>query len=382
MIALAIAACDEDEGREVPTTLDEPVGPHDVSVLFPMPEVLGQQTSLIGADASGRRGPLLPEDTYLALPMVDNALSNHQSYSLLRVVSARFDPCFPGLGEPCQNQIRLVMQPVTIDPTGEKVVANDAAIHLFYSLTREELEAVLRQVVDLRRASGFEVSSEPLGPHPAIVAEGVEGAFARGFRDVLVMYAGQANLVRVTSMVLAGAKDDWRFSGFDIVDGEMVPMDIPGLGATEQSFVNADQSGAGFDQVSVSPESTSADDFTLLLDPAAAAAATAEARVAAFGALLRVENPQRHSPATVDCVSCHIAPLTRAFAQRELGLAADGSEDVYVSAEGSEPAGGSQFATHMLRAFGVFGHDPAIAQRTVNETDAVVAYVNEQMVGD
>lgn len=380
LASAAVAACTDDAPAELPRTLEEPVGPCDVSVLFPIPTVLGQRTSLIGADAEGPRGVLFPQETYDALTPVDAVLSNTQSYPLLRVVSARFDPCFPGLGEACQNQIRLVMQPVTIDKAGEKLAANDAAVHLFYSLSREDLEAVLRRVVDLRKASGIESANTPLGVHPALSAEGVEGSFARGFRDTLLQYAGEENLVRVTFMALRGAADDWRFGGFDIQDGVLVPMEIPGLpGTYEQSFINADPTGTFFDRASVSPESTSADDFSLFLYPGKVAVSTTEEQAAAFGALLRVENPERHSPATIDCVTCHIAPGVRAFAERELGLTAAGSPDAFAS--GAEPAGRTAFGTQVLRAFGVFRSEPAIAQRTVNETEAVVAYVNSELVG-
>jgi hypothetical protein len=136
-----------------------------------------------------------------------------------------------------------------------------------------------------------------------------------------------------------------------------------------------------FDQADVSPESTSADDFSLFLFPDQAAAATVEERSAAFAALLRVENPTRHSPATVDCVTCHIAPGTRAHAEQTYAMTAAGSADAFVSGDGAEPPGQTSFGTHNLRAFGIFGPDPAISQRVVNETDAVVAYVNQELVG-
>jgi hypothetical protein len=379
--SVLVAGCEDETSAGLPTTLEEPVGVHDVSVLFPLPDVLGQRTSMIGADVVGKRGVLFPLDLYSEVPLVDVALTNEQSYGLLRVVSARFDPCFPGLGEPCQNQIRLVMQPVTLDPNGERLVANDAAVHLFYSLAREELEAVLRHVVELRRASGIEDVSAPLGVHPALAAEGIEGKFARGFRDALLTYAGEENLVRVTFMALEGASDEWRFGGFDIVDGALVPLAIPGLTSNDQSFVNADRSGVSFDQASVSPESTNADDFSLFLFPDKATTATVEERRAAFAALLRIENPNHHSPATIDCVTCHIAPGTRAHAEQTYAMAAAGSADAFVTGDGTEPAGQTAFGTHNLRAFGIFGPDPAISQRAVNETDAVVAYVNQELVG-
>lgn len=374
-------SCEEEPSAGLPTTLEEPVGVHDVSVLFALPEVLGQRTSMIGADVEGKRGVLFPLDLFSELPLVDVLLSNEQSYGLLRVVSARFDPCFPGLGEACQNQIRLVMQPVTLDPGGEHLVANDAAVHLFYSVTREELEAALRHVVELRRASGIDDGSAPLGVHPALAAEGVEGRFARGFRDALLTYAGEENLVRVTFMALEGASDEWRFGGYDIVDGKLVPLAIPGLTSSDQSFVNADRSGVSFDQASVTPESTNADDFSIFLFPDTARAATADERTAAFAALLRIENPTRHSPNTVDCVTCHIAPGTRAHVEQTYAMTALGSPEAFVSPDGSEPAGSTPFGTHNLRAFGIFGFEPAISQRTVNETDAVVAYVNQELVG-
>ncbi len=377
----AAVACGDMEETELPSELEAPVGPHDVSVLFPIPEVLGQRTSMIGADATGLRGQLLPQDVYVALPLVDVVLSNEKSYPLLRLISARFDPCFPGLGAPCQSQIRLVMQPVIIDPAGEHLIANDAAVHLFYALERDELEAAMRRAVDLREASGFAVSAEPLGVHPALAAEGVEGAFARGFRDLLLTHCGEENLVRVTFMALEGVSDDWRFGGFDRVDGELVPLAIPGLTSTDQSFLNVDRSGVSFDGATVSPASTSSDDFSLLIDPPAALAAPVAERQAAFDALLRVESPTRHSPETIDCVTCHLAASTRAFAVRELAVTAAGSPDRFVDASGSEPAGKTAFGTNVLRAFGAFGRNPAIAQRTVNETAAVVAYVNREMVG-
>lgn len=377
---IAAASCEEDSSDGLPKTLEEPVGVHDVSVLFALPDVLGQRTSMIGADAVGKRGVLFPLELFSELPLVDILLSNEQSHGLLRVVSARFDPCFPGMGEACQNQIRLVMQPVTLDPNGEHLIANDAAVHLFYSVTREELEAALRHVVELRRASGIEDGTGPLGVHPALLAEGIEGKFARGFRDALLTYAGEENLVRVTFMALEGASDEWRFGGFDVVDGALVPLAISGLTSHDQSFINADRSGVSFDQASVSPESTNADDFSIFLFPDKASAATAAERDAAFAALLRVENPTRHTPNTIDCVSCHIAPGTRSHVEQTYAMTAAGSAEVFLSAAGSEPAGRTSFGTHNLRAFGIFGSEPAISQRAVNETEAVVDYVNRELV--
>ncbi len=376
----ALLACGVETAPDLPKTLEEPVGAYDVSVLFPLPEP-GQQTSMIGADAVGARGVLLPRARYAELPLIDVALNNDQSYGLLRVVSARLDPCFPGLGEPCEAQIRLVLQPILPSPVGDGLVANDAAVHLFYSLSRDELEAALRLVVELRVRAGFGASDAPLGVHPALEREGVDGPFARGLRAALLTYAGEENLVRVTFMALEGFSDQWRFGGYDVVGGSLVPMQIPGIGSTEQEFLNEDRTGAGFSGVKVAPPSSSADEFSLLLDPIAAAGATAEARAAAFGAALRVESPDRHSPASVDCVTCHVAAPARAFAERTFGLSAVGSPDQWVAADGAAPEGATELPTNGLRAFGILGRAPAVSQRVANETAAVVALVNAEMVG-
>jgi hypothetical protein len=156
----------------------------DVSILFPLPAP-PLRTSLIGAEESGTLGPLLPKEIYLELPYVDALLSNEATYPFLRVVSIRFDPCFPGLGEPCHAQIRLVMQPVTVSDDGEFLETLDAAIHTFYELPIDQWEGCLADVVGAREASSVE--GEPVvGVHPALLTEGVEGAFMTSLREVLL----------------------------------------------------------------------------------------------------------------------------------------------------------------------------------------------------
>jgi hypothetical protein len=343
----------------------------DVSFLFPLPSALGERTSLIAADESGPLGELLPQDIYLALPLVDAALTNLKSYPLLRVISIRLDPCFPGLGEPCQHQIRLVMQPVTIAVTGDVLVANDAAVHLFYVLEEDAWLAALREIVRARVRAGV---SEPgvLGVHPALAAEGLNGDFMATVRWVLRHAAGRENLTRVTFMALEAAGVRWRFGGVDVTKEGLVPVPIAGLVSGEQTFVNQDVDGMTFEDAAVSPPSPSPDAFEIFLHPELLAATTEAERAALYGAILRVEHPEKHSPATVDCVTCHLTAPVKTWVERTYGLTPS-TADLYPT-DGLQ--GATSAATNHVRAFGYFATSPAISQRTVNETAAVVAYVN------
>ncbi len=379
---LLLFACGEESSSvPEPKPLTEPVGAHDVSILYPLPAQASQRTSLIGADASGARGELLPEAVFLELPIIDAVLTNQKSYPLLRVVSVRLDPCFPGLVSSeadCKNQIRLVMQPIQPGAGGEFLTANDAAVHLFYELDRTELTTLIATVVELRNQAGLSADEGALGPHPALLVQGIEGAFAQGLRDALLSYAGEQTLTRVTFMALEPLGGRWTFGGFDRQAGKLVPMTIPTTTATTQSFDNDDSSGAQFEGAAITPASGSADDLSLFLNPALADQASADQRTAALRAALRIENPTSHSPDTIDCVSCHVAMAARLWGEQNLALSAEGLEEQF-TVDGAVVDGATVKQTTELRAFGHFGRRTSISQRTVNETASVVDYVNEHL---
>ena len=88
-------------------------------------------------------------------------------------------------------------------------------------------------------------------------------------------------------------------------------------------------------------------------------------------ALARVENPLSESPDTVDCSACHLANRLRGNLQTTFGLTSALS---YIStAEATRLIGGAERANDNLRAFGYFDAQPAISQRTANETLKVLA---------
>ncbi len=363
-------------GPPAPRPLTADVGVHDVSFLYPLP-AQAQRTSLLGAASAGERGPLLPNDLYGGLPPLDLLTPNLQSYHLFRVVAVRLDPCFPGLGVPdeasCKNQLRLVMQPVVPQVGTQALTTADTALHLFYSLTRVELADILAQLVELRRASG--AVDGPVGVHPALAREGVEGAFARGARALLLGHAGRDNLTRITFMALEQVGQAWRFGGFEVEAGALRPMTIPLVGVKEQTFQNLDLKGHTFERAATYPASPSQDDLRLLLDPKALEAAGPAERLVAYRHALRIENPTAHSPDTIDCATCHVASAARRYAELTYGLSATGPER-YVHPAGRPLPGATPASTNELRAFGYFGVHPSVSPRVVNETSEVVLRVN------
>lgn len=383
-LMLLAAGCGDDETTGGPTQLTRDVGVNDVSILYPLPADISLRTSLIGAAASGARGELLPRALYLSLPPLHTTTSNDESYDFLRVVGIRIDPCFPGLDVPsedaCKNQIRLVLQPIMIKQDGSRLVAMDVAVHLFYALDRAELSQVLAEVVALREAAGVAREDGPLDVHPALRSEGVDGAFADGLRDVLLRHAGEKNLTRVTFMGNEQVGLVWRFGGFEYQNGELSPISIKLVDVTEQTFHNEDLAGATFENAGSFPVSPSIDDIRLFFNPTQADAASDAERQAAYDAALRIESPEKNSPDTIDCATCHAAMAARQFAEQRYGLVADGNPNLYQHPDGLPLEGANIEATNELRAFGYLEDRTSISQRVVNETAAVVAHVNEVVV--
>lgn len=349
--------------------------PDDLSMLYPLP-AKGKEADLMSPSDSGARGPLLPAAFASKLP----TLASGASTSMLRVVGIRIDPCFPVDGasdaKGCKNEIRLVLQPIHVDAEGKTLVADDAAVHLFYEMPRTELTSVVKELVALRRAEGG-FRTKALGVHPILVRQGVAGSFAKGVEKIVLAHAGQQNLIRVTFMTRTNSRQtQWTFGGFDVKSGKLVASPIATLGTeTVQTLNNGGFGGAP--RFSATPEPKAKDDLTVLFDGIGAASATKTARQAAFDAALRTENPTMNSPNTTDCASCHVAGAARNHAETKLDVKSAGNANRFTQTKlpltnTTEGVLGGE----NVRAFGYLGNKPAIAQRTINETAAVTDWVN------
>jgi hypothetical protein len=309
-------------------------------------------------------------------------------YETLHVVALRLDPCFASLapdphGQGCQAQLRLVFQEVT-DIQGEPV-AFDSAVHAFYALSRSELLAFARAVVDLRVARGGGARLGELQPHPIMVREGLGGPFASGIRALVLQYAGAQNLTRITRMS-SSSVFTWSFDGFDVTDAAdatYTRMPIPALPSGTQGDVFGRNFGADVTmQGQFEPEPDSPDDFAVLANAPAAAQLTDAERQQAFDRLVRVENPTVHSADTIDCVSCHLAmPVASLVITPTYGLVEQGNPNAFAPdarfvLPGEMAAAYREQFGFNVHAFSYDGQSPGINQRVVNETAAVVDYLN------
>ena len=94
----------------------------------------------------------------------------------------------------------------------------------------------------------------------------------------------------------------------------------------------------------------------------------------ALQSALTIENPERSSPKTIDCASCHVASRARANAERRRRVDTSSWPEFYVAASRFDVRRVDAAADDpkALRAFGYQGRDGAWSLRTINES-AVIA---------
>jgi hypothetical protein len=336
----------------------------DVSVLVPLPASLDAPGHLAPTSA-GARGELLPKGVYDEIPEFPVEPAQGLDYDAMRVVGIRFDGCHPR-PDGCEAQIRLVMQPVSALGT-----SRDSALHLFYRLDDAELPELVRELRRLRELAP-EVAAGPLDVHPALVAQGVGGVYGAALSEVVLRFAGEQNLVRMTFFLRAPPLQEvWFFGGFERIDGALEVMEIAGLGKSNQQVLRPEvEEGYDYD---VNPLSSVPAVERPLLSTATAAAVSEEQRSAAFGAYLRLLNPRLVAPDDVSCAGCHVASYVLDQTKLTHGLdPADFADTFAIEGHDLGLRGGALQTPSSLRAFGWFKRDPMISQRVVNESAVVV----------
>jgi hypothetical protein len=361
---------------------------NDVSILMPLPLEV-RDDHLLRADSRGAKGELLSPDLFERVGVLAAVNSREPgSYQSLRVVAIRVDPCFPGgdpLGHTCRRQIRLVWQPLETDPAG-LLTTVDAAVHTFYDLTENEFRSLLGDLYTLKLRSAHTDLNLPLQVHPVLAKEGMTGPFARALRETVLRHAGEGNLTRLTFMRLHGASIIWIFGGFDIDRGMIKKIPIARVAsfpmADTQTFLNRSLKSDDFRMSGFAPVPSGADTFNLLMKDSSKIDPVRDKHeiIESVMAIHRIENPDFHSPESVDCVSCHVAQPARHFALKNFG--AFGMEKlaerfVYRSDLNLDNTSPVQANTRNIRGFGYFLRDPAISQRVINETAAVVQKLTE-----
>jgi hypothetical protein len=369
---------------------------NDVSILYPLAKTAAELAGHLAAGAPALGGELFPKAVYEKGVGVPGTLQTGGTpaappHAGLRLVAARFDPCFAAIGPTddasCQNQVRLVFQTVKVE-TG----ADDSAVHVFYSLTRERLKDAVQDVIAARRTGGDDRLGA-LGPHPLMKSEGLGGGTAKAINAILLRYAGAENLTRFTVFTNSGLGTAWNFTGFDVAGSNLSRMKVPNVpeSAPMVAFFAGFRAGELSGEPPFTPAAAGAkpeDNMQLLGNGtwAARASVAAEKRQAAFDATVRIENPDLHSPDTVDCASCHAAePARRLVGEKKLGLSLKDRASAFVASTEFVPAAdmratsvdASGIDVHM---FSYKGKVASVHQRTINESAAVVAYLNAKVL--
>lgn len=383
-LALALAACGAgglpDGGTGGGTggggASDGGLDLNDVSFLFPLPPP-GREALLPGLSEAGPKGPLLPRALFDGLPVIVEGAQPDALYARARVVSVRVDPCFPGSAPPappsCLKQVRLVVQPVLFGgaDAGFVETTEDATLHLFYTLDDASFTEVHRALWALKALAGTATDGAPLDTHPVMRREGLEGPYATRLKQLVADACGAQSLSRVAFMSVARFGNAWRFGAFDVVNGALAADPIPRLnGLTAQ---NVQEFGSMEFRNGALLPSPPGDDLDVLLSESAMRLTDERTLGKALTSALRIEHPERSSPKTIDCGSCHVASRARRNAEARRMVDNTGHPDAFhaaprfdlarVDGAGDDPAA--------LRAFGYFGPKSALSQRTINESAAV-----------
>jgi hypothetical protein len=314
-------------------------------------------------------------------------------YENLRVVSVRLDPCFGDLHPTattttCKNQLRLVFQELAAN--GSSVTAFDSGVHAFYSLTRDELLGAVAEIAQLREAAAIPGARGPLAPHPIMAAQGLGGAFSKAVQALVLRHAGATNLVRATGMTAANAGFNWEFFGFEFPNGAPgapAPIAIAGLptNTAREIFFR------GFSPSTVdgtfTPSPSGPDNFTALAKEGTVATLAAADKAKIAAALVHFTNPAFTTPDSVDCAQCHTAdPLEVNIAAKKAGISTADHPDAFKPDERwvleAEMAptdfsfGRMDAPAVIVHAFSYAQAIPTVSRRTINETAAVVAFLN------
>ena len=280
--------------------------PNDVSILFSLPRGSAEVASFLYLMPSNS---IFPAGLENELPSLFSTAPGtpSQLYQAMQIVAFRFVPC-AATSTTCKPQVRLAAQYV-VPGTGNDYAMDEVALHLFYDLDAGEPEELARALLTLKQASPAPTAGEPLFVHPALANGGMTGAWGEQLRTVVQRFARKEKLVRVTSMGFVF--DSWPFRDTKVADGHVVEetplqhLETPDVVQSWDIFGDGDRIG------NLSPASSvESGPAWLAVQSRYTSAPAAELR-AAVDSVERTLNPERHTPESVDCASCHIARFTK-----------------------------------------------------------------------
>lgn len=285
------------------------LAPCDVSLLWPVPrtgELPPGYLKLV--PKAGERGPGVPPEALEQIPDLHGDLPRQAVLAATAVIAMRVDPCAPAPGGGCVRELRLSAEPLS--PS-----LDDAAVHLIYELDAPTFDALVADLRRLRDRSPAPTAG-PLRVHPGLAQAGTGSTYAEDVHDVVVKYATEQALVRVTANTFAF--DNWGFLRIDRTASGWERTDLPGLpaGTKSQAWLRQAQQDS-LDDPSGTITPAPAESFTALLraDALANGPQTPEV-LAARDAIVELEHPARANAATHDCASCHLAGPAHLWAEK------------------------------------------------------------------
>lgn len=364
---------------------------NDVSLLWPLPEKYEHLSQLLILEGSG----LLSTENFQRLLDIAK-FEDDPGYAYWRmkywyVIGMRFDPCAKVMptDTTCGGELKLIAQPLGESSSG-RITASDDALHLIYHLNSEQILRIARKLYELKTMdAAISTNGAALNIHPIMAAQGLEGAFAKGLRTLVIEFAQEGNLKEATAMLRLNA-NEWRFArSLPNTAHELVGAPIPFVNGSVQTLFGErrhDGNPGIFNEIR--PQASGADSLNEAVDSDAPVGGffklSPEEQGDLLQAALRIDNPLVHTPSTIDCVSCHVASRVLARVKGKDYLEArDGNVDRYVPPMPmtlrNETEDREITLGYTSRAFGygLMGpRDASTTQRVINDSARVASDLN------
>lgn len=348
-------------------------GLNDLTHLLPLPKS-DEVSFMLSPQSKEGKGELIPLEIYKRLPTIVPRISPDQLYQhSWKVIALRFDPCFNDLPTPgkCQAQIRMVWQPLFFKSYSSSTI--DASIHTFYNLSNHEWHEFIQAYALIKQTKvRNNLGQEPLQISPPLLQMGYKSDYWQKLSHLILKFAGQNNLSRLTIMTVNPVGNLWVFAGYKVTDGFLTLLTIPGIDKKSQA-VSSRTLGSIETAININPDPQGQNIYMQFLAGSSNAKKTwTPEQILEVGKIsLSIENPNFHNSGTVSCASCHTTRSVNILLKNSFPnwiwkkISYTGNTNLKNTT--------AQFSLgESLRMLGYFGQTPIISDRVINETDVSI----------
>jgi len=316
------------------------------------------------------------------------------------ITSFRVDPCAPTLEKSdnlkkCLQEIRFVAQPVIFD--SKTINFDDMSMHIIFEISRGIPEKslkfmqLLRDLRDIKKNTtkyGFNTDEKSLNVYPGIKRLEISQYIAKKILNQLVHF----KLKKITFIGANSFFDPWYFVQFTVdkssvlieknknISNENIQM-LKSINNMSQFMIypkSTNQNWNVFLNENYGPSITellnldfTSDTSQFLNKPAMLGNGQPSSVFKNSDIISVMNNPLLSNRENTDCLSCHIAT--------SYGFLFDSKKSQFnYELNQKDVVTTSALDRNLLdlRSFGWFGSKAVVSQRTVNETDAVLKYLN------